>query len=51
MKKKNQKEIDRTFFENQQKRLEEFETWLFNGMISPQQAQEVIDKYYTEMPF
>lgn len=31
--------------------LDEFEQWLFSGAINPVAAQQVLERYYAEMPF
>ncbi|QPB42188.1 hypothetical protein [Rodentibacter haemolyticus] len=47
----NRFEIDRTFAQFQAENLNQFEQWLLSGAINPQHALEIIEKYYTNMPF
>lgn len=43
--------IDRTYIEMLNNNLNEFENWLHSGAISPAAAQNVLNKFYEQMPF
>lgn len=47
----NRQDIDRTYTVSNNDRLNEFENWLHCGAIDAQSAQNVLNKFYEQMPF
>lgn len=45
------KKIDTAYIEKRGQNLNEFENWLHCGAIDPQSAQDVLNKFYEQMPF
>lgn len=45
------KKIDTTYIEKCGQNLNEFENWLFSGVINPVDVQDALNRFYEELPF
>ncbi|MCI7353001.1 MAG: hypothetical protein SPE06_07100 [[Actinobacillus] rossii] len=45
------KKIDTAYIEKCGQNLNEFENWLFSGVINPVDVQDALNRFYEELPF